>query len=230
MYLEPFCGLCWVGERVHAHKRVFSDLNHDVILMWRELKNGWIPPTKIGEEEYTAIRKSKGPTALRGFAGTHCSFGGLFLNTYARSADGTNFAAQGSRVCRRRIRTMAGNSYFIHGDYLGAIKRVSQADVIYCDPPYIGTTEYTVGSFNHDEFWETVRKLTVDSKGKRRIIVSEYTAPSDFTVVMEINSRMGLATKAENGKLQKDLRREIVVEFNPRLMRKRVFFGDLYAR
>jgi hypothetical protein len=215
---------------VHATKRVFSDLNHDVMLMWKELKKGWIPPTKITEEEYAAIRKSPGPSALRGFAGTHCSFGGLFLNTYARSADGTNFAEQGSRVCRRRIRTMARNSYFICADYMRAISLVPQADVIFCDPPYIGTTEYTVGSFNHEEFWENIRKLTTDAKGNKRIMVSEYTAPADFTIVLDLQSRMGLATKAEDGSLQKDLRRELVVEYNPPLMRKRVFFGDLYAK
>lgn len=210
---------------MRAKQRYFSDLNHDVIMMWCALQDGWIPPTTITEEQYAKIRKSKGPSALRGFAGTHCSFGGLFLNTYARSADGCNFAQQGSRVMRRRIRTMGSNSHWMYCDYREAITGRLDADVVYCDPPYAATTEYTVGSFNHEEFWQFVRE---HSDGTRRILVSEYVAPADFTVVLETTSRMGLATKSADGGLQKDLRREIVVEYNPPRLRKRVVFDKFF--
>lgn len=228
-YLEAFCGLCWVGEQVRARRRVFSDLNQDVILMWQALKKGWNPPNKITEEEYDAIRKNKTPSALRGFAGTHCAFGGVFLSTYARSADGTNFAQQGARVLKRRMRTMSANSEWHYLDYARAIECFNEADVIYLDPPYIGTTSYSVndsdGGFDHEVFWQFVRE---HSDGTRRILVSEYVAPADFTVVLETTSRMGLATKAEGGGLQKDLRREIVVEYNPPRLRKRVVFDKFF--
>lgn len=52
--------------------------------------------------------------------------------------------------------------------------------VVYCDPPYEGTSEYREGGFNHAEFWEWVR---VASK-KNVVYVSEYAAPSDFKLIL----------------------------------------------
>ena len=49
--------------------------------------------------------------------------------------------------------------------------------VIYCDPPYKGTTGY-VTDFDHDRFWAWVRKQTVP------VFVSEYSAPPDMKTVM----------------------------------------------
>ena len=30
--------------------------------------------------------------------------------------------------------------------------------LIYCDPPYQHTTGYSTGGFDHDKFWDTMRK------------------------------------------------------------------------
>ena len=43
--------------------------------------------------------------------------------------------------------------------------------IIYCDPPYRGTAEYTDGGFNYKEFDEWVRKLKYD------VFISEYNTP-----------------------------------------------------
>ena len=48
--------------------------------------------------------------------------------------------------------------------------------VVYCDPPYKGTTGYT-RSFDHDRFWEWVRECP------HPVYVSEYTAPPDIKTV-----------------------------------------------
>jgi hypothetical protein len=80
-----------------------------------------------------------------------------------------------------------------------------------------------VEAFDSDLFWNEIRKR---SDGSRRILVSEYQAPSDFTVVMTTYSRMGLSTKAEVG-LQKELREERVFEYQPPKGRRMVSFASL---
>ena len=50
--------------------------------------------------------------------------------------------------------------------------------LIYCDPPYEGTTEYH-SSFNSGEFWEDMRNLSKDNY----VFISEYSAPKDFICI-----------------------------------------------
>lgn len=52
--------------------------------------------------------------------------------------------------------------------------------VIYCDIPYKNTEKYSIGDFNHNEFYEWARK-------KNNIFISEYEMPNDFKIVNEKN-------------------------------------------
>lgn len=54
--------------------------------------------------------------------------------------------------------------------------------IVYCDPPYQDTAEYKVNDFNHKEFWDWVRKKSK----KYKIYISEYSAPMDFKLVLEV--------------------------------------------
>ena len=60
--------------------------------------------------------------------------------------------------------------------------------IIYCDPPYIGTAEYSEGSFNHDEFWDWVRSVSK----KNKIYISEYNAPDDFISILAFDQKSTL--------------------------------------
>lgn len=51
--------------------------------------------------------------------------------------------------------------------------------IVYCDPPYKGTTQYRERGFDHDKFWDWVRQKSKTNP----VYVSEYNAPEDFTVV-----------------------------------------------
>ena len=57
-----------------------------------------------------------------------------------------------------------------------------EGDVVYCDPPYAGTSGYGC-EFDHDAFWEWVRTRTYP------VYVSEYRAPDDFIPVWEKQKR-----------------------------------------
>ena len=61
--------------------------------------------------------------------------------------------------------------------------------VIYCDPPYQKTAEYSEGGFNHKKFWDWVR-----GKSKTHsVYVSEYNAPDDFKAVLRFSRNSTLS-------------------------------------
>lgn len=66
--------------------------------------------------------------------------------------------------------------------------KLKKDEVIYCDPPYKGTTEYKEGGFNQDEFWNWVRKTSKTNK----VYVSEYQAPEDFKVILSFSQKSTL--------------------------------------
>lgn len=54
--------------------------------------------------------------------------------------------------------------------------------IIYCDPPYKGTTSYKTEKFNHVKFWQWCRDKV---KNGHIVFISEYNAPSDFKCVWQ---------------------------------------------
>jgi hypothetical protein len=74
--------------------------------------------------------------------------------------------------------------------YSGDYRDVEIPDwaVIYCDPPYKGTTEYKEGGFDHANFWDWVR---IKSK-THKVYVSEYQAPDDFEVILSFEQKSTL--------------------------------------
>ena len=53
--------------------------------------------------------------------------------------------------------------------------------LVYCDPPYEGTTKY-IGDFDHSHYWEWVRRMSENNI----VICSEYAAPDDFVCIWEM--------------------------------------------
>ena len=65
--------------------------------------------------------------------------------------------------------------------------------LIYCDPPYEGTTKY-IDNFNHLQYWEWVRKAS----RKNIVICSEYHAPEDFSCIWEMETVTTLDKSSRN--------------------------------
>jgi DNA adenine methylase len=58
--------------------------------------------------------------------------------------------------------------------------------LVYCDPPYEGTTQYSAFSgFNNTKFWNRMREWSTNNT----VVISEYKAPDDFKCVLEINTK-----------------------------------------
>lgn len=189
-YHEPFCGMFSVGKLISAPVRTASDFQQDLILMLSAIRDGWVPPETLGEDEYACLKLSE-PSPLRAFAGFGCSNSGKFFGGYARDSTGRNYAGNARRSLLKMAPLIKGVefNYEPYWDYFGS------ADVIYCDPPYKGTTGFTTGGFDHDLFYRWVELMS--SRGSR-VFVSEYTAPPHWKLVWEKPVLTDMKDKSKN--------------------------------
>jgi len=177
-YIEPFVGGGIILSKI-TDKRIAYDKHPYLIAMYKELQNGWIPPDNITKEEYYYIKNNKDEKPhLTGFVGFGCSFAGKWFGGYASNSRGDNYCLNSKNSILRKMNTL-NDVHFEVADYKDLIFKDC---LIYCDPPYQGTTQYgLVGEFNSMEFWEIIRRWSEDNT----VIISEYNAPDDFKCVWE---------------------------------------------
>ena len=196
-YIEPMIGGGSVFFELapHFQKSYGGDVQEDLILMYQALADGWVPPDTVTEEEWSELRDSP-PSALRAFAGFGCSFGGRFFEGYGRDRDGRrNFAAEAKRSLVAHQRVMDGlpvPPFFTHVGYdeWWPLK----GSVVYLDPPYAGTKDYTskrsgVPVFDHDGFWATATRW---AQSGVHVFVSEFSAPVGWNPVWERERSVGV--------------------------------------
>lgn len=173
-YDEPFCGMFSVGKHIVCQQRTAGDIHPDLILLLKAVQEGWNPPTGITEEQYDQLRMAES-TCLRGFVGFGCSFYGKFFGGFARDPSMNDFGW----IARNNMLKLAPLIQDVNFRCESYLDYNGDADVIYCDPPYAGTTDFSSGVFNHEEFWDWVRNR------QEVTVVSEYTAPEDFRIIWE---------------------------------------------
>lgn len=197
-YVEPFCGACWVVSNITANTRMASDYHPDLIMMWQELQDNWIPPDIVSEELYATLKKAES-SALRGFVGFGCSNSGKFFGGYARDKTNRNYAMNAKNSLLKKIEMMR-DVKFANSSYLSITYPANS--LIYCDPPYYQTTGYSTGAFDHNEFWEWVRDR---SREGHSVFVSEYVAPEDFECVLaiQVKTDMKAADKSKIDRIEK---------------------------
>ena len=74
--------------------------------------------------------------------------------------------------------------------------------VIYCDPPYRGTTKYKTEEFPYETFYDWCRKMSKNNI----VLVSEYNMPSDFECIW---SKETLANFDSNRKVNDDKNKRV---------------------
>lgn len=189
--MEPFVGGASMMALQSAIIRVGGDANTALINMWRALSNGWIPPNTITEEQYNILKLHQSETdPMTAFAGFGCSFAGKWFGGYARGGVNRNYASNAASSLRRKMTTLHGVQWYA-GDYKTV--PIPYQSVIYCDPPYKGTTQYgAVAPFEWGNFW----KWCADKqKEGHMVFISEYEAPSDFHLVHETITKTDIRCK-----------------------------------
>lgn len=200
VFVEPFVGGASVLSKVTG-PRVGSDYSPHVVALWIAIRDGWIPPTQVSEEQYKAAKINQVVDAYTAFVGFGCSFAGKWFGGYARGNDSKghprNYAAESSRAAVKKAAGLAG-AEILHSSYDKLL--IPDKATVYCDPPYQGTQGYVTGAFDHGAFW-----LWADSLVLRgcRVFVSEYQAPVGWSCVWQ---------KTVNNTLAKDTGSKVGIE------------------
>jgi len=187
-YLEPFCGGCSVVSRVQAPFRAASDTHPYLIKLLKAVQQGWEPPSLVvSEDEYQDLkaRPETHDPAWVALVGFGASFGGKWFGGYAREGS-RPFLAEAWRSLRKKMDFMA-DVHFGEGSYSEYTDLEDM--VVYCDPPYAGTTGYSgTSSFDQEAFWQWCR----EAAKRNTVLVSEFTVPDGCETLWSADRKMDL--------------------------------------
>jgi DNA adenine methylase len=183
LYIEPFVGGGWILSEMRGPK-LANDANQYLIAMYKALQSGWIPPSVVTKEDYERAKRLELSDELIAFIGFGCSFAGKWFGGYAKSGD-RNYASNAANSLAKKLPGLR-DCEFVSKDY----REFDPVDsLVYCDPPYCGTTQYgAVGNFDSSEFWQVMRKWSESNT----VIISEYQAPADFECIAAFETKLDI--------------------------------------
>lgn len=189
-WVEPFVGGANMIDKVpDTFERVGYDLNDHAIHALIDIRdNAKSLPDEVSEDYYRSLFGSN-PAPISSWIRFMLSFGGKLDNGYAREkgSDETTFCGYGKRNALKQSPKIQ-NVQFICESYENLDFNNC---LIYCDPPYQGTTGYKTGSFDHDKFFAWCK----EQAKKNIVFVSEYSAPDDFIEVWQGEIKTNFASK-----------------------------------
>lgn len=175
-----------------------SDFNLSLISLYSSIRNGWDPPTETTVEQYHLAKTLPDTDPLKAFHGFGCSFGGKWFGGYAKGFNGPlTYPQLAARNSKRSV--AAVNGEISHVDFLSVTPGPTYR-LIYCDPPYAGTTSYAaLGSFDYNKFLDRVK----DWSNYTDVFVSEYEFPLG-QVIWSHKAKTTLAALTATNKLREE--------------------------
>lgn len=199
-WVEPFVGGANMIDKVPASlERVGYDLNNHCIHALIDIRDNVESLSDVVSEDEYKSYKGLPPQAVASWVRIACSYGGIFESKLAADKTGLRNYAQEAKRNALKQSPKIQNVDFICDSY----ENLSFTNtLIYCDPPYQGTTGYKTGAFDHDKFFEWCR----EQAKKNVVFVSEYNAPDDFIEVWQGEIKTNFAssrTKATHNAVEK---------------------------
>lgn len=189
-------------EHIKCSNKIGSDNNEFLISMWNSLQQGWKPPSKLSRSEYHDIRlnQTSYPKELVAIAGLCATYNAKWFGGYAgivttKHGNVRDYYDERIRNLLKQVSDLK-NVKFVYADYSNW-NDVS-GYLIYCDPPYANTTKYK-SEFDSEKFWQWVKKMSI----KNTVLVSEYTAPPEFTVIFEKELAVTLDKNSRRNEVEK---------------------------
>jgi len=195
-YIEPFCGYCHILRRVLNKKSyTISDNNKLLIVLLKHIQKTKGKHPIITEKEYKALHSNPSKDPLKAAYAAFCySYNGKFFGGYVNK--------YGTREYPKERKRYYDDLHDVESFHKANIKYVDyskysdvKGKLIYCDPPYEGTTEYH-SSFDSSKFWDFIRKLSKYNY----VFVSEYKAPDDFSCISQKEKRNSISGKGATRK------------------------------
>ena len=198
VWIEPFMGSGVVGFNLKPRKALFCDTNPHLISFYQGINNGTINPivvreflesegselAKHGADYYYEVRKrfnsEKSPLDFL-FLNRACFNGLIRFNRHGEfnvpfghkperfsKAYVTKIVNQVAWVAKR---ASLSDWTFLHQDFRSTLSRATEADLIYCDPPYAGrhTDYFNTWNETHEKSLYQTLKTT-----KARFILSTW--------------------------------------------------------
>lgn len=198
-YLEPFVGGANIIDKIKCDKKYGLDIHEPLIelLKWVQNMDNELPET-ISEEEYIQVRDNRDyyPLWYQGLVGFSCGYSAKYFGGFARSMKSDGVTPRNHPSERiRNIKKQRGdlqNIIFQTRDFL----KINNLNgyVIYCDPPYRGTTKYKTENFPYEEFYKWCRELSKNNI----VLISEYNMPEDFKVIWKKEHKVLIDSNRES--------------------------------
>lgn len=195
-YLEPFVGGANMIDKIQCDTKIGIDLHEELIELLQYAQKNELPET-ISEDEYKMVKDNREsyPKWYVGLVGFCGSFGAKYFGGFARryNKDGSLFDVpkQAINSLRRQSKLEEfKNIKFIHTSFQELPKDKIKGYVIYCDPPYRGTTKYKTEEFPYEEFYEWCREMSENNV----VLVSEYSMPDDFECIWQKELKTSLGS------------------------------------
>ena len=172
-YWEPFVGggnmIGYVNSQGLFKQCHGTDIDPDVIAYLAATAAGWMPPDNISPELHKAVKANPADhdPALIGYMAFAMSFGGMKFAAYCKDKRGRDYALEAYRRHLKDSKALMGAT-FSTMSYLDAI--IPGDGVIYCDPPYVGTSGYGTG-WDQDAYVEWLSQLN------QPVFMSAYENP-----------------------------------------------------
>jgi DNA adenine methylase len=180
-WVEPFVGggsVAAVAAERFGCQLVLSDVDPLTTLLWDRSSSFSLGELQMTRAEYDRLRAADGDDMLTALTAFGASWGGKKWGGFA-AGGGRDYFAEGVRSWRRKFDAMSSAS-LVTSECLPYWRVVPPAgSVVYCDPPYAGTTGYRSGEFDHARFFAWCEAQTVP------VFVSEFSAPEHWRVVFE---------------------------------------------
>lgn len=198
-YVEPFVGGCNTIDKVTGN-RIGADIHKELIAMWKAIQEGWNFPDTITEEDYYNIRYGDYPDYLKGYVGFNASYSGKWWGGMARyvspSGKKQHFDKEAYRFVTRQVPFV--KDIIFHNCSYESLD-IPENSIIYCDPPYRGTTSYK-NKLDYDHFYGWCRLL---KKQGHKVYISEYQMPKDFKCLWEKKRRSSLTQDGGSWKTER---------------------------
>lgn len=149
-------------------------------------------PDSLTEDEYKQL-KGCDPEPIKSWLRFIASFSGKFDAGYARDnqSNDSTYVGYGKRNAQKQSELLQGIE-LVTGSYDEYV--YFENCLVYCDPPYKGTTSYKTNIFDYDKFWNWCRRMSKNNS----VFISEYSAPKDFICVWSGEVKTNFASQRKN--------------------------------
>lgn len=193
-YYEPFCGGCNVIDKIKCERKYASDLNKYLIELLSYVANGGKLYDSVDRNLYNKARAAVNSGDTSEFEDWQIGNIGFIASYNGRWFDG-GYAKPGYEKTKNGERYRdyykeAKENIMKQAPSLNGIKFKSCSYdsvnpnncLIYCDPPYSNTKQYSNSTnFDYEKFWETMREWSKNNI----VIISEENAPDDFECIWQ---------------------------------------------